>query len=290
VPDPIVFVGGVEVSYACLEALCEIGQTPALAIGYDDSRAEAAGFADFGTLAERFAFDLVRTGDVNNAGLVEQIERLQPLLIYVIGWSQILRPQLLAAAGHGCVGIHPTKLPEGRGRAPIPWTILKRLDRTASTMFFLSEGIDDGDVIDQIEFEVEPREDAATLYGKHLAAHVDLIRKYAARLALGSAPRTPQNDRLATVWPRRTPQDGRIDWSQSADEIDRLVRAVTRPYPGAFTDTPEGRITIWRGELAPSLHEPPGRWTRRETDVLVACGEGSLRVLEADGPLQAAVG
>ena len=255
----------------------------ALVVGYGSSRADAAGFADLNPLAARYGFDLVESDDVNDPGLVERITRLNPALIYVIGWSQIVRKPLLSVPSVGCVGIHPTKLPQGRGRAPIPWTILKGLTHTASTMFFLAEGVDDGDIIGQIEFGVDPREDAATLYAKHLAAHVELVRSFTPALLSGDAVGAPQDHTQATTWPRRTPEDGRIDWTRSAEDTDRLVRAVTRPYPGAFAETADGRVTIWQAEPGPSLNEPPGTWIRGDDDLYVACGAGSLRVLEVEG-------
>jgi methionyl-tRNA formyltransferase len=272
-----VFIGGVEVSLACLESLVEEDLPPALSIGYGDALSAASGHADAGELAARHGFPHVRTDDVNENSLVGRVEALGPSLIYVIGWSQLVRKRLLAAAP-SCVGIHPTRLPEGRGRAPIPWTILKGLSRTASTMFHLTEGVDEGDVVGVVDIEVGPREDAGTLYAKHREAHERLVREHTAALLEGRAPRTPQDHEHATYWPRRQPDDGRIDWTRPADDVDRLVRAVTRPFPGAFTETPEGRVTIWRAEPAGDVDAPPGTWL--DSDV-VACGRGSLRVLEA---------
>jgi methionyl-tRNA formyltransferase len=153
-------------------------------------------------------------------------------------------------------------------------------------MFFLSEGVDDGDIIGRIEIDIADRETAATLYEKHLAAHVELIRQYAPRLIAGTAPRVTQDHQRATIWPRRTPEDGRVDWNQSVEEVDRLIRAVTRPYPGAFTDTPFGRVTIWRGEPVRGHDQPPGSWVLRDGNLLVGCGGGCLRVLEAEGPIE----
>ena len=272
-----------DVSRACLAAVCERGHVPALAVGYDSSRAGASGFADLGPLADRHGFELVRTADVNDPALVDRIEKLEPRFAYVIGWSQLIRRRLLELPGHGCVGIHPTKLPVGRGRAPIPWTILKGLARTASTMFFLTEGVDDGDVIDVVELDVAPREDAGTLYAKHRDAHVELVCRQTARLLEGQAAGSPQDHSKATYWEKRSPEDGRIDWTLPATDVDRLVRAVTRPFPGAFFDGPSGRVTIWRAEPGPELGECPATIVRRDGELCVACGTGSLRVIEADG-------
>jgi methionyl-tRNA formyltransferase len=281
-PAPYVFVGGVDISYACLEALCDIGLVPALAVGYDESRAHASGYRDLGPLAERHGFPLERTGDVNEPSLVERIEALAPRSLFVIGWSQIVRPRLLSVPVHGSAGIHPTRLPEGRGRAPIPWTILKGLTETACTLFLLAEGVDDGPIVGQVPVAVDPREDAGTLYAKHRAAHVELLRAHAHELIEGTAAAREQDHAAATYWDRRRPEDGRIDWTAPAVEVDRLVRAVTRPFPGAFSDDGEGRTVIWRAEPGPDLGVPPGGAVERGGRTLIACGVASLRVIEAE--------
>jgi methionyl-tRNA formyltransferase len=277
---PYVFVGGVEISHACLGTLCEQGLPPALAVGYDASRAHASGYRDLGDLAERHGFPLVRTADVNAPELVDRIEALAPKLLYVLGWSQLIKPRLLGIPAHGAAGTHPTRLPEGRGRAPIPWTILKDLRETACTLFLLAEGVDDGPIVGQVAFAVDPREDAGTLYEKHRKAHLELLATHTPALLDGSARTVEQDHAAATYWERRRPEDGRIDWSAPAVEVDRLVRAVTRPFPGAFTDT--GAV-IWRAEPADGNGASPGTVFERDGLPHVACGEGALRVLEAEG-------
>jgi methionyl-tRNA formyltransferase len=138
-------------------------------------------------------------------------------------------------------------------------------------------------VVDSVGVVVEPREDAGTLYAKHREAHVELVRRQTGPLLSGTAPRTPQDHSRATFWERRTPEDGEIDWTRPAEEIDRLVRAVTRPFPGAWFETGGGKVTIWRAEPTSGSGEPPGTIVRRDREVTIACGAGALRVLEADG-------
>jgi methionyl-tRNA formyltransferase len=279
-----IFIGGVDVSHACLEALCALDRPPALAISYDESKAHLSGYAEFGELADRHGFAYTRTANVNDPELVERVVALRPALIYVIGWSQLVKPPILEAPSVGCVGIHPTRLPEGRGRAPIPWTIIKGLDDTASTMFFLTEGVDDGDIVGTIDVPVAPREEAGTLYAKHRAAHVELVRRHTDELIAGSAARKPQDEEAATYWPKRTPEDGRLDWRRPTDELDRLVRAVTHPFPGAFAQAGDERWTIWRAEPATGPVADPGTVERQPDGTRIATGDGWLRVLESSGP------
>jgi methionyl-tRNA formyltransferase len=152
-----VFVGGVGVSRACLEALCDEGLPPGLVVGYDRSRAAASGFADMEAVAGRLGLPFLAARDVNDAAIVRAMGDLAPAVVWVIGWSQLVRRPILDLPAHGCVGIHPTDLPDGRGRAPIPWTILKGRTATASTMFLLTDGVDDGDVVGKVRMSVAPR-------------------------------------------------------------------------------------------------------------------------------------
>ena len=277
------FIGGVDVSEACLAALCEMGLVPSLAVGYDETRASASGFTDLGPLAEHHGFELARTHQVNDPSLVERIADLDPAVIFVIGWSQLIKRDLLDCPRHGCVGIHPTDLPEGRGRAPIPWTILKGLTRTASTMFFLTEGVDDGDVIGRVPVDVDPRETAATLYDKHREAHVRLVQEHAADLISGSAARTPQQHDRATYWEARRPEDGRIAPSVPVLDADRLVRAVTHPFPGAFVERADGsRLLVWAATPTDSVGVAPGGLVETERGIVLQCSDGGLLLLETE--------
>lgn len=279
-----VFIGGVDVSEACLRALCEAGTLPALALGYTERRSGASGFRDLGPLAAEFAFDLVRTDDVNEPDLVARVARLQPQVIFVIGWSQLVKRELLTVPPGDCVGIHPTDLPLGRGRAPIPWTILKQLDRTASTMFFLTEGVDDGDIIGKVAIDLDPRETATSLYAKHRAAHVELVRTHAAALLAGHAARQPQDHSQATYWEARRPEDGRIDPTLGVAEVDRLVRAVTHPFPGAFLDgqVPGSRLIVWAGETVPSTGASPGEIVRSDRGLVLQCADAGLLLTDVE--------
>jgi methionyl-tRNA formyltransferase len=170
--------------------------------------------------------------------------------LFIIGWSQIAGPDVLASVRQGAIGMHPTLLPQGRGRAAIPWAILKGLDRTGVTMFKLDAGVDSGPIIAQREVPIGPRETATTLYARVEDAHRALMREAWPQLRAGRVTLTPQDESKATYWPGRTPEDGRLLPSMSVQEADRLVRAVTHPYPGAFIDLPEGRLRVWEASIA----------------------------------------
>jgi methionyl-tRNA formyltransferase len=250
-----------------------------------------SGQCSFDEVAERVGARLVETHDVNAPGTVAAVRALEPEAIFVVGWSQLVREEFLALARRGVFGMHPTLLPRHRGRAPIPWTILSGLARTGVTLFEIVDGTaDSGPIVAQLEIEVAPDETAGTLYDKVAAAHVELVRQWVPLLASGEAPRVPQDPRRASTWPKRTPDDGIIDWETRAPRLYDWVRAQTRPYPGAFTYLGEEKVIVWRARpLADAAEAPAGTIVEeRAAGPVVACGAGALLLEEietAAGPL-----
>ena len=135
-----------------------------------------------------------------------------------------------------------------------------------------------------MSLRLDPREDAGTLYAKHRAAHVALVRAHTEAPLAGTASATAQDHLAATYWQRRRPEDGRVDWTAPAETVDRVVRAVTRPFPRAFFERDGRRVVIWRAEPGPEVGAPPGTVVDGQ---LIACGRGSLHVLEAEPGLDA---
>jgi methionyl-tRNA formyltransferase len=241
--------------------------------------------------AERLGAELVETTDVNSEATLRAVAVLDPELVFVVGWYQLVRERFIGLAREGVFGMHPTLLPRHRGRAAIPWAILSGLARTGVTLFEIVDATaDSGAIVGQVVVEIAPDETAATLFEKLTAAHVELVHEFVPRLIARTAPRILQDPARASSWPRRRPADGIIDWETRAPYLYDWVRAQTRPYPGAFTYLGEDRVVVWRArsveidELAPAgtivAEGPEGP--------VVACGEGGLVLEEvetAGGPL-----
>jgi methionyl-tRNA formyltransferase len=174
----------------------------------------------------------------------------------IIGWSQIARRPLLDAPRLGVIGVHPTLLPVGRGRAAIPWAILKGITHTGVTMFRLDEGVDTGDIIAQEILPIAPTETATTLYERVRVAHEVLIANVWPNLMAGKVSLTPQRAEDASEWPARTPEDGRFTSQNDCLSADYLVRATTHPYPGAFFDDEDTRWRIWAGRAVKGARPP----------------------------------
>src|SRR5207253_1018179 len=167
----------------------------------DPTRSGQCSFDDVGA-------PVVDTADVNAPETIEAVRALRPDVIFVIGWSQLVRADFIALAPGAVYGMHPTLLPRHRGRAPIPWTILSGLARTGVTLFeIVDPTADSGPIVGQVEVPVAADETATTLFDKLARAHVELIREFVPRLVSDTVTKTPQDPSRASTWPTRTPLD-----------------------------------------------------------------------------------
>lgn len=254
------FVTCVELGKSCLEELISLGHDPDVLITLEDQCAvEKSGRTFLDSTAAATGAPLIKIRNVNETEVIDAVHRHNLDWLFIIGWSQIAGDRLLSAPSRGVVGIHPTLLPRGRGRAAIPWAILKQLRHTGVTMFELDSGIDTGPIISQIEIPIDYLETATTLYNKVNRAHRTLIRLGVERLNDPLFEPTPQDERRASLWPARTPRDGQLSENLTTAEALRLIRATTHPYPGAFSDTAVAcqRVRVWSAQIDPSPQSLP---------------------------------
>jgi methionyl-tRNA formyltransferase len=246
---------------------------------------DLSGQCSFDEVAARHGAVLVETADVNAEPTLDAIRTLEPKLIFVVGWSQLVREPFIALAREGVFGMHPTLLPRHRGRAPIPWAILSGLARTGVTLFEIVDSTaDSGAIVGQAIVDIGPDETAETLFARISSAHVELVREYVPQLIARTAPRIPQDPRRASTWQKRTPADGIIDWETRAPYLYDWVRAQTRPYPGAFTFLGDEKVVVWRARPV-ELHDAAPAGTivaTRDEGPVVACGQGGLLLEEVE--------
>lgn len=229
------FVTCVQLGFSCMEAIYDLGGKLDLAITLcDDQAPNKSGRVYVDDFCNENKIPLLKSRHINDPIVVDTIKNHQIDWLFIIGWSQIASVNILNAPSKGVLGIHPTMLPVGRGRASIPWAIIKGLDATGITMFKLDEGVDTGPIVDQINIPISSHTDATALYGLVNEAHITLIKKVFPSLKQNSVVLSEQDESLASEWPGRKPEDGLIDLNDSVIVAERLVRALTKPYPGAF--------------------------------------------------------
>jgi methionyl-tRNA formyltransferase len=247
------FVTCVRLGLSCMEAIdAEGGRLAAVMTIPDDRATRKSGRVWVDDFCSSRGLPLGKFRNINDPEAVSWLRAMELDWLFIIGWSQIARRDVLSSTRFGALGMHPTLLPEGRGRASIPWAIIKGLQRTGVTMFKLDEGVDTGPVAAQLEVPIDADETAGTLYGKIEAAHVALMRRAWRDLAVGDLRLTPQDESCATVWPGRVHDDGRLSAGMDVGDAARLIRATTRPYPGAFMDGVASRLRVWSAERSDS--------------------------------------
>jgi methionyl-tRNA formyltransferase len=271
------------------------GSPPVGVLGLD--RRHASGVSDYHDLeplAAQAGARFLGFHKVSDPAVRSFVEELSADWLLVIGLSQLVPGQLRTLAKRGAIGFHPTPLPEGRGRAPVAWTIL--LNRpAAANLFLLTDDADAGDIIDQRPVPVLPDDYAADLTARTNTVLEQMVADLSPALASGAVPRRPQDHRLATYYPRRRPEDGRIDWTQPLDAVYRLIRATSHPYPGAFTLHNSHKLIIWRAlPLEESSSARPGTVVRMEGGLpVLQTGSGLLQITDMEweggtGPVLAA--
>ncbi len=222
------------------------------------SKMERGYFTDFRPLARHRNIPLWIVDDINN--YAEEIAVLEPDLIYVIGWPQLVRESVLSIAP--CIGMHPAPLPKRRGGAPLNWQIIDGERQSAVSLIRLGTGVDDGDILIQLPFEIEDSDYIDDVMKKMNELTYQGVKSSYVDISSGGARWVPQDHSRATVMRRRRPEDGLIGWKESARRICNLVRAVSHPFPGAFTYVGNQLITVWRAEIPqgyiPKLRAFPG--------------------------------
>lgn len=266
------FVTCVQLGLSCMQAIYDIGGKLDLVVTLHDEKApKKSGRVFLDEFCRANDIELYKCDHINDADTIQKIKSAGIDWLFVIGWSQIASNDVLASAKLGVLGAHPSLLPEGRGRAAIPWSILKRLDKTGVTLFKLDDGVDTGEILHQIDIPLTHNTTATDLYQQVDSVHVTLMKKAVPDLLASRISLRKQDDSAATYWAGRKPEDGEIDMAGSVFDAECLVRAVTRPYPGAFFYEGSKKRIVWTARVS----EMP-------TDRSLKFFDGFLELLESE--------
>jgi methionyl-tRNA formyltransferase len=292
------WVGSHFEGHRALEALLEKAVRVEVVITLDEEEmAKRSGARPYDEICQRHGVPLHKVRHINDAESVALLNKLSLDVVFVIGWSQIVGPAALGTARIGMIGAHAALLPHNRGSAPVNWAIIRNETRGGNTLLWLSEGVDEGDIIDQMEFPITAYDTCATVYEKVADTNCTMILRAVESLAAGRRPARPQPVSDEPLLPRRRPEHGCIDWGRDSLEVYNFVRAQTRPYPGAFSRLGGQRYTVWNAAHLPGDPYPnalPGQvlgpvfspYPSHACGQVVACGKGAVVVLElesADG-------
>ena len=277
----VIFFGTAEFARPCLEQLVERRHEVVMCVTQPD-RPQGRGLKREPSPVKRAAVRLGVPLSQPECARAESFAALHPDVGVVAAYGQLIGRDLLELPSHGMLGVHPSLLPHYRGAAPVAWALLQGETTTGVTIFRLNERLDAGDIVFQQTLGIEPRESADALTGRLAVAGAQALLQALDLLALGRAAFQPQDESGASLAPKLTKTQGRIDWRSPAGTIERLIRATT-PWPGASTDWRGGSLKILAASVGKAaLHElSPGTVVAAGGGMLtVATGQGTLDILE----------
>jgi methionyl-tRNA formyltransferase len=267
-----------DVGYECLDFLIQHDEYILAVITHKDNPEEELWFRSVADLGKQYDIPVHTPDSVNSPQWTERIRSWKPDLIFSFYYRSMINEDILGIPPLGSFNMHGSLLPKYRGRAPINWALLHGEKKTGVTLHHMVKRADAGDIVDQEMVEIGQEDTARDVFQKSVSAARLVLERQIDALLEGTAPRRPQDESQATYFGGRRPEDGRIDWSQSAEQIYNLVRAVTQPYPGAFTDVDGKRLFIWWATPLAGAGGTPGQVISLDP-LRVATGNGVLEIV-----------
>jgi methionyl-tRNA formyltransferase len=266
------------VGVRCLEALIDGGVKVALVVTHQDNPNETIWFESVAALAQQHGIETVTPDDPNTPEFIERVRQLKPDFLFSFYYRMMLKPELLAIAPRGAFNMHGSLLPKYRGRVPINWAIIKGETETGATLHEMVERPDAGRIVDQERVSIGPDETAKEVFDKVTEAAGAVMVRTLSRLIDGNAELKPQDLKQGGYFGGRKPEDGIIDWNDSARNIHNLVRAVAPPYPGATTTINHEAVTLTETRLAPEQlrHTMKPNLNVANDMVIALCGDGHM--------------
>ncbi|HVN71890.1 MAG TPA: formyltransferase [Desulfomonilia bacterium] len=262
--------------------LKEAGFEIPLVFSHEDDPDENVWFGSVPKLCLELAIPCVCPKDPNQFGWVERIKSVKPDIVFSFYYRYMLKSQILSIPPLGAYNLHGSYLPFYRGRCPVNWVLIKGEKQTGVTLHEMVAKPDAGDIVAQKAVEISHRDTALTLYNKLEQASDEMLAEVLPHMIIGDIKKTPMDLSKGSYYGGRKPEDGRIFWDMPAEEIYNLIRAVTRPYPGAFGFLGDEMVTVWWAEPMDGMSLEPGRISLQRDTVLIDTGSGCLRPEEIE--------
>ncbi len=234
-------------------------------------------------LALQHGLNVMQPASLKPPEVVEALRALEPDVIVVAAFGQILRRDVLDLPKHHCLNVHASLLPRWRGASPISAAIAAGDAITGITIMLMEVGLDSGPILAQREEPIRPDDTTGTLGERLARIGASLLAETLPKWLAGEIVPRPQDESLVTLAGRLKKEDGRLDWSRDAAALERHVRAMS-PWPSAFTMWRGRQLKVLRAELAALEHKnklPNGAVLVNRNHVYVQCGDGmALRLVE----------
>jgi len=248
----------------------------------DESMKKKARSVYFEEICTEYNVPLFKTDDINSPDTVKLMQNISPDVIFELGHSQIIKSDILSIPSKGVIGIHASILPKNRGGASLNWAIIKGEKDWGVSLYYLTEHVDDGKVIDQEGFKIEYEDDIVSAHAKADDVSVRLVLRNLKNIREDFVHCITQDLTQVSYTKRRTPEDGLIDWEKSAEELYNWIRALTKPFPGAFTYIGKDKVTILKSRVLDETSDAiPGTVLESKEDILkVVTSSGVLEITD----------
>ena len=278
----IIFMGTPDFSVPALRALVEGGHKVTAVVTQPDKpkgRGKAVQMTPVKEAALELDIPVYQPAKVREEGFLQQLKDLNPEVIVVAAFGQILPQRLLDIPAYGCINIHASLLPKYRGAAPIQWVIIDGEKETGITTMQMNAGLDTGDMLEKRVVPIDPDETGGSLHDKLSAAGGELILSTLEKLEKGLLTPEPQTEENTCYAKMLTKALGKMDWEKTAVELERLIRGLN-PWPSAYTGLDGKTLKIWQARVLEEEYEgKPGCVVRaKKDDLFVKTGKGTLAI------------
>lgn len=284
----VVFMGTPDIAVPCLQKLIDEGHEVAAVVTQPDKpkgRGKKLAMPPVKELAVKYDIPVLQPVRARDEEFVNSIKEINPDLIVVIAFGQILGKDLLEIPKYGCINVHVSLLPKYRGAAPINWVIINGETKTGITTMYMDEGLDTGDIILSKEFDLDRYITAGELHDRMMIEGAEILKDTIDLIEKGEAKRTPQNHDEFSYAPIMDRELGNVDFTKSAEEIHNLVRGVN-PWPGAYTFYNSVKMKLWKTDVLneKSSKEPGTVLSVDKNGIKISTGDGVLLVEEIQMP------
>ncbi len=277
----VVFMGTPDFSVPALERIASEHEVVAVVTQKDKpkGRGQEVSYTPVKESALKLNIPVLQPDKVKEDNFVEELRALNPDVIVVIAFGQILSKEILDMPKYGCVNVHASLLPKYRGAAPIQWAVIDGEEKSGVCTMKMDEGLDTGDIIDVEEVTLDPKETGGSLFDKLAALGGELILKTLHNLEFGNAQFIEQDDSKSTYAKKMTKDLGHIDFTKDAESIERLIRGLN-PWPSAFTYLDGKVMKIWDADVVEQSGVPGTVVSEDKDSFVIATGDKALKVNE----------
>jgi len=277
----IVFIGTGEIGAPTLRALLNSEHEVAAVVTQPDKPVGREQRIESPPIKKEIAttgIPILQPPRIKDPQAIEEVRRLTPDVIVVAAYGQILPREVLEIPRLACLNLHASLLPRWRGAAPIQAAIAAGDSETGITVMYMAEGLDTGDILLQRSVEILPNDTGGSLHDRLAQVAPEALLESLQLVAAANSPRIPQDNAFATYAPKLKREHGQIDWSESAEAIERKVRAYN-PWPGAFMKVDGQNLKVFSASVV-DLNGEPGEILRSDKDLIIATGKGALSLTE----------